>query len=633
MNKSINEIKNNSYDVIVIGGGHAGVEAALACARLNQKTLLLVGNISKIASMPCNPSIGGPAKGIIVREIDALGGQMGITTDKTLLQLKMLNSSKGPAVRALRAQADKTTYPKYMQDTIFNTPNIDVSEGYVTSLLTKDKKVIKGVVFENEEIYSKTVIIASGTYLASCVLCGSTSIPSGPEEQPTTTKLSECLRDLGIELIRLKTGTPARIQKDSIDYSKMSIQYGDEKLYKFSETTDSVRPLEQQVVCYLTYTTPETHRIINENLHKSSMYSGLVTGVGPRYCPSIEDKLVRFADKERHQLFIEPEGEYIDEMYIQGFSTSMPHDIQELMIRSLPGLENAVIRKYAYAIEYDAINPLQLKSSLEIKNIDGLFFAGQVNGTSGYEEAACQGLMAGINASLKLLGKEPLVLRRDEAYIGVLIDDLITKGVRDPYRMLTSRAEFRLLLRHDNSEQRLIEHGHNVGLISEERYNNYISKEKAKTDLIDVLKENTITPTPEVNDYFNNKNIALITGRVSAYDLLKRPEIDFEDIKILFKDINISLDETSLEQILISIKYEGYIIKEYKQAKKFQVLETKKIPQDIDYDIIPNIASEARDKLKKVRPETISQASRISGVNPSDISILLVYLESRKNNG
>ena len=633
MNKSINEIKNNSYDVIVIGGGHAGVEAALACARLNQKTLLLVGNISKIASMPCNPSIGGPAKGIIVREIDALGGQMGITTDKTLLQLKMLNSSKGPAVRALRAQADKTTYPKYMQDTIFNTPNIDVCEGYVTSLLTEDKKVIKGVVFENEEIYSKSVIIASGTYLASCVLCGSTSIPSGPEEQPTTTKLSECLRDLGIELIRLKTGTPARIQKDSIDYSKMSIQYGDEKLYKFSETTDSVRKLEDQVVCYLTYTTPETHRIINENLHKSSMYSGLVTGVGPRYCPSIEDKLVRFADKERHQLFIEPEGEFIDEMYIQGFSTSMPHDIQELMIRSLPGLENAVIRKYAYAIEYDAINPLQLKSSLEIKNIDGLFFAGQVNGTSGYEEAACQGLMAGINASLKLLGKEPLVLRRDEAYIGVLIDDLITKGVRDPYRMLTSRAEFRLLLRHDNSEQRLIEHGHNVGLISEERYNNYLSKEKAKTDLIEVLKENTITPTPEVNDYFNNKNIALITGRVSAYDLLKRPEIDFKDIKILFKDIDISLDETSLEQILISIKYEGYIVKEYKQAKKFQVLETKKIPQDIDYDIIPNIASEARDKLKKVRPETISQASRISGVNPSDISILLVYLESRKNNG
>ena len=631
--KSIIEAKNIKYDVIVIGGGHAGVEAALACARLNQKTLLLVGNISKIASMPCNPSIGGPAKGIIVREIDALGGQMGVTTDKTLLQLKMLNSSKGPAVRALRAQADKTTYPKYMQDVIFSNENIDVLEGYVTSLLTEDKKIVKGVVFEGEEIYSKSVIIASGTYLSSCVLVGSTSTPSGPEEQPTTTELSACLRDLGIELIRLKTGTPARIQKDSIDYSKMSIQYGDEKLYKFSETTDTVRKYEDQVVCYLTYTTPLTHKIINENLGKSSMYSGLVTGVGPRYCPSIEDKLVRFADKERHQLFIEPEGEYIDEMYIQGFSTSMPHDIQELMIRSLPGLENAVIRKYAYAIEYDAINPLQLKSSLEIKNVENLYFAGQVNGTSGYEEAACQGLMAGINAALKLQGKDPLVLRRDEAYIGVLIDDLITKGVRDPYRMLTSRAEFRLLLRHDNSEQRLINHGHNVGLISEERYSNYLSKEQAKADLVELLKESSITPTLEVNEYFNNKNIALLTGRVSAYDLLKRPEIDFEDIKILFKDIDITLDETSLEQILISIKYEGYIVKEYKQAKKFQVLETKKIPADIDYDVIPNIASEAKDKLKKVKPETISQASRISGVNPSDISILLVYLESRKNNG
>ena len=628
--KSINEIKNSNYDIIVIGGGHAGVEAALACARLNNKTLLLVGNISKIASMPCNPSIGGPAKGIIVREIDALGGEMGIATDKTLLQLKMLNSSKGPAVRALRAQADKTTYPKYMQDVIFNTPNLDVCEGYVTSLLTENKNKITGVVFEREEIYSKAVIIASGTYLSSCVLCGFTSTPSGPEDQPTTTELSASLRDLGIELIRLKTGTPPRIQKDSIDYSKMSIQYGDEKLYKFSETTESIRPLEQQVVCYLTYTTPETHRIIKENLHRSSMYSGLVTGVGPRYCPSIEDKIVRFADKERHQLFIEPEGTEIDEMYVQGFSTSMPHDVQEIMVHSLPGLENAIITKYAYAIEYDAINPLQLKASLEIKSVDGLFFAGQVNGTSGYEEAACQGLIAGINASLKLQGKEPLVLRRDEAYTGVLIDDLITKGVKDPYRMLTSRAEFRLLLRHDNSEQRLIEYGHQVGLISEERYQKYLTKENNKQQLIDTLKENYITPTTEVNTYFANKNISLLTGKVSGYDLLKRPEIDFEDIRILFPNIEINLDETSLEQILIAIKYEGYIIKEYKQAKKFQVLETKKIPVDIDYDAIPNIASEARDKLKKVRPETISQASRISGVNPSDISILLVYLESRK---
>lgn len=626
----IKQIKDNKYDIIVIGGGHAGVEAALACARMKHKTLMLVGNIKKIASMPCNPSIGGPAKGIIVREIDALGGEMGVATDKTLLQLKMLNSSKGPAVRALRAQADKTTYPNYMQNTIFNTPNLDVLEGYVTSLLTNDEKQIKGVVFENQEIYSQAVIIASGTYLSSCVLCGFTSIPSGPEDQPTTTKLSESLRSLGIELIRLKTGTPPRIKKDSIDYDKMSIQYGDEKLYKFSETTSSVRNFKDQVVCYLTYTTPETHRIIKENLQKSSMYSGLVTGVGPRYCPSIEDKIVRFADKERHQLFVEPEGEYIDEMYLQGFSTSMPHDIQELMVHSLPGLENAVITKYAYAIEYDAINPLQLKASLEIKNVPGLYFAGQVNGTSGYEEAAGQGLIAGINASLKLEGKEPLVLRRDEAYIGVLIDDLITKGVKDPYRMLTSRAEFRLLLRHDNSEQRLITYGHNVGLISNERYQTYLNKEQAKLDLINILKDNTITPTIEINKYFNDHNISLLTGRISAYDLLKRPEISFEDIKVLFPAINISLDETSLEQIMISIKYEGYIVKEFKEAKKFQVLETKKIPDDIDYDLIPNIASEAKDKLKKVKPETISQASRISGVNPSDISILLVYLESRK---
>ena len=624
-------MKNNCYDIIVIGGGHAGVEAALAAARLNKKTLMLVGSINRIANMPCNPSIGGPAKGIIVREIDALGGEMGIATDKTLLQLKMLNGSKGPAVRALRAQADKTTYPEYMKNVIFSTPNLDVKEGYVTSLISENK-VIKGVVFEREEIYCKIVIIASGTYLSSCILCGYTSTPSGPDNEPTTTELSESLRSLGIELIRLKTGTPPRIQKDSIDYSKTAIQYGDEKLYKFSETTDSVRPLNEQVPCYLTYTTEETHNIIKENLNKSSMYSGLVTGVGPRYCPSIEDKIVRFADKERHQLFIEPEGSQIDEMYIQGFSTSMPHDVQELMVHSLPGLENAIITKYAYAIEYDAINPLQLKSSLELKSIDGLFFAGQVNGTSGYEEAACQGLIAGINASLKLDGKEPLVLRRDEAYTGVLIDDLITKGVRDPYRMLTSRAEFRLLLRHDNSEQRLLEYGYQVGLISNDRYNKYCEKENNKNKLIEKLKEIHITPTSIVNDYFTKKQISLLTGKVSAYDLLKRPEIDFNDIKVLF-NIDIDLDETSQEQILISIKYEGYIAKEYKTAKKFQVMETKKIPVDIDYNIIPNIASEARDKLNKVRPETISQASRISGVNPSDISILLVYLESRKNNG
>lgn len=624
-------MNKKEYDIIVIGGGHAGIEAALACARTNNKTLMLVGSIKRIGNMPCNPSIGGPAKGIIVREIDALGGEMGIATDKTLLQLKMLNSSKGPAVRALRAQADKSTYPQYMQTLALSTPNLDVKEGYVTSLIAEDNTV-KGVVFENEEIYAKAVIIASGTYLSSCVLCGSTSRPSGPDNEPTTTLLSQSLRSLGLELIRLKTGTPPRIQKDSINYDVLEPQYGDKKLYRFSNTTEHIKPLYEQVVCYLTYTTPETHKIIRDNLLKSSMYSGLVTGVGPRYCPSIEDKIVRFADKERHQLFIEPEGTQIDEMYLQGFSTSMPHDIQELMVHSLPGLEHAIIKKYAYAIEYDAINPLELKSNLETKKINNLFFAGQVNGTSGYEEAACQGLMAGINASLKLQGKEPLVLRRDEAYIGVLIDDLITKGVRDPYRMLTSRAEFRLLLRHDNSEQRLIKYGHDVGLIGEDRYQKFLDKENNKNNLVKKLKEIKLTPTQNVIKYLEEHNMGPMNVKTSAYDLLKRPEMTLDNIEDLF-GIVVELDNDSKEELEIAIKYEGYIAKEYKLAQKFQVMETKKIPSDIDYDSIPNIASEAKDKLKKVKPETISQASRISGVNPSDISILLVYLESKKNNG
>ncbi|MCI5938628.1 MAG: tRNA uridine-5-carboxymethylaminomethyl(34) synthesis enzyme MnmG [Bacilli bacterium] len=624
-------MENKEYDIIVIGGGHAGIEAALASARMGNKTLMLVGSIKRIGNMPCNPSIGGPAKGIIVREIDALGGEMGIATDKTLLQLKMLNSSKGPAVRALRAQADKSTYPQYMQDLALSTPNLEVREGYVTSLIC-DNNIVKGVMFENEEINAKAVIIASGTYLSSCVLCGNTSRPSGPDNEPTTTLLSESLRSLGLELIRLKTGTPPRIQKDSIDYSVLEPQYGDKKSYRFSNTTEHIKPFKDQVVCYLTYTTSVTHQIIKDNLLKSSMYSGLVTGIGPRYCPSIEDKIVRFSDKERHQLFIEPEGTQIDEMYLQGFSTSMPHDIQELMVHSLPGLEHAVIRKYAYAIEYDAINPLELKSNLETKKIANLFFAGQVNGTSGYEEAACQGLMAGINASLKIKGKNPLVLRRDEAYIGVLIDDLITKGVRDPYRMLTSRAEFRLLLRHDNSEQRLIKYGHDIGLISEERYQKYLNKEENKKQLIEKLKDMKLTPTQSVVSYLNEHNMSPMNVKTSAYDLLKRPEMSLTNIEELF-NIKIDLDIDSQEELEIAIKYEGYIAKEYKMAQKFQVMETKKIPVDIDYDQIPNIASEAKDKLKKVRPETISQASRISGVNPSDVSILLVYLESKKNNG
>ena len=425
------------YDIIVIGGGHAGLEAALAGARTNQKTLMVVGSIKRIGNMPCNPSIGGPAKGVIVREIDALGGEMGKATDKTLLQLKMLNSSKGPAVRALRAQADKTTYPAYMRNLCLNTENLEVREAYVTSIITEEvnnKKKIKGIVIDGEKIYSKTVIIASGTYLDSCVLCGFTKTPSGPDQEPTTSLLSKSLREEGLELIRLKTGTPPRIAIDTIDYDKMEEQLGDEELYRFSEETkiEDIKPRSKQVKCWLTYTTSETHEIIKANLGKSSMYSGLVTGVGPRYCPSIEDKIVRFSDKPRHQLFVEPEGEQIPEMYLQGFSTSMPHDVQELMVHSLPGFEHCKIVKYAYAIEYDAINPLELKNNLETKKIEGLFFAGQVNGTSGYEEAACQGLMAGINASLKNRGMEPVVLRRDEAYIGVLIDDLVTKGTKEP---------------------------------------------------------------------------------------------------------------------------------------------------------------------------------------------------------
>ena len=623
------------YDIIVIGGGHAGIEAALAGARTNQKTLMIVGSIKRIGSMPCNPSIGGPAKGVIVREIDALGGEMAKATDKTLLQLKMLNSSKGPAVRALRAQADKTTYPAYMRDICFNTKNLEVKEAYVTKINTIEEngiKKIKSIIVDEEEIETKTLIIASGTYLDSCVLCGFTKTPSGPDNEPTTSLLSKSLKEEGLELIRLKTGTPPRIKIDTIDYDEMEVQYGDDALYRFSEETkiEDIKRKENQVKCYLTYTTEETHNIIKANLNKSSMYSGLVTGVGPRYCPSIEDKIVRFSDKPRHQLFVEPEGTGIDEMYLQGFSTSMPHDVQELMVHSLPGFKHCTISKYAYAIEYDAINPLELKNNLETKKIDGLFFAGQVNGTSGYEEAACQGLIAGINASLKNRNMEPVVLRRDEAYTGVLIDDLITKGVRDPYRMLTSRAEFRLILRHDNSDERLLKYGHYAGLISEERWNRYLNKKNKFENIYKELKESKINPKKEVNDYLESHNKGSICEKVSAYDLLKRPEINLDDIKTLY-NLNFDLDMFEEEELTIEIKYEGYIKKEYTLAKKMQSMENWKIPKDIDYDKIQNIASEAKDKLKKVMPATISQASRISGVNPADISILLVYLESYKS--
>ena len=620
--------KYDEYDAIVIGGGHSGLEAAFALARTNKKTLMIVGSVYRIATMPCNPSIGGPAKGVIVREIDALGGEMGKATDATLLQLKMLNSSKGPAVRALRAQADKIEYPRYMMNVVKQTKNLEVLEGYVTCVNVDEDRKVKSIIVNEEEIKTKTIIIASGTYLDSCILCGHTKYQSGPNDEPTTSLLSKSLKQEGLELIRLKTGTPARIAIDSIDYSVLEPQYGDDVPHRFSETTKNIIPLEKQVTVYLTYTTPETHKIIRDNLEKSSMYSGLVVGVGPRYCPSIEDKLVRFADKERHQLFIEPEGREIPEMYIQGFSTSMPHDVQDLMIRSLPGFKNAIINKYAYAIEYDAINPLELKGNLETKKIENLFFAGQVNGTSGYEEAACQGLMAGINASLKIDGKAPLILKRNEAYIGVLIDDLITKGVRDPYRMLTSRAEYRLLLRHDNSEARLIKYGHDVGLISDERYNSFLLRYKRFEELDNELSEIKFNPTNEINNYLMEKGLDVINQKTSAYDLLKRPNLNLKDVEYLSKK-EFGLDEFQEDEYVIRIKYEGYIKKEERMAQKMLQMESRIIPDDINYDEIPNIASEAKDKLKKVRPTNISQASRISGVNPSDISILLVYLEGR----
>ena len=626
----MNNIKE-IYDCIVIGAGHAGLEAAMASARLGNKTLMICGNFKKIANMPCNPSIGGPAKGIIVREIDALGGCMGKAIDATLLQIKMLNYSKGPAVWALRAQADKDTYPAYMIDLVTHQENLDMLEDLVSDIFINENSEVTSIkTVGGKLIYTTNIIVTTGTYLDSCVLCGSESTPSGPDGQTTTALLSRSLEKLGLKLIRLKTGTPPRVLKSSINYDILEKQYGDKKELRFSDETKDVVPFEKQCVCYLTYTTQKTHEIIKANLHRSSMYSGLVKGVGPRYCPSIEDKVVRFSDKERHQLFIEPEGMSRDEDYIQGFSTSLPHDVQEEMIHTIPGLENCIITKYAYAIEYDAIDPLELKPSLETKKIKGLFFAGQVNGTSGYEEAACQGLMAGINSSQALKNKEALVLRRDEAYIGVLIDDLITKGVKDPYRMLTSRAEYRLLLRNDNSEDRLLKYGHEVGLVSDARYNHYLDECKKMEDMVTYLKETYLTPTKEVNDYLINNGKDVVNNKVSAFDLLKRPEIDFNDLEELLNQ-ELVLDKKLKEQIEINTKYDGYIQKAYKQASKMLVMETRKIPEDIDYNLIPNIASEAKDKLNKVRPLTISQASRISGVNPSDISILLVYLENYKH--
>ena len=615
-----------NYQIIVVGGGHAGCEAALASARTGNKTLLITGNISNIADMPCNPSIGGSAKGIVVREIDALGGEMGINADKSLIQIKMLNSGKGPAVQSLRAQADKVTYPKEMLKTLQSTPNLEIIEGMVENLIVKNN-IAKGVILEDEtKIFSDIVILTTGTYLAADILVGSTRRREGPHGERPSNHLSDNLKKLGFNIIRLKTGTPQRLDKNTINFDVTKEEKGDSVYHTFSYDYEPFYKIEDQVPCYLVYTNNKTHEIIRNNLNKSSMYGGLddIKGVGPRYCPSIEDKIVRFADKEKHQLFLEPESLYYDDIYLQGFSTSMPYDVQEEMVHSIPGLENAKILKYAYAIEYDAIYPTQLKQSLETKIIENLFTAGQINGTSGYEEAAGQGLIAGINANLKLKGKEPLILKRHESYIGVLIDDLVTKGVRDPYRLLTSRAEYRLLLRNDNADLRLREYGRSVGLIDEKRYNKFLNKKNNIESLIEYLKNNKLTPTIEVNEYLASINSTPLKDGITLYDLLKRPEISIENIKNFY---TIEYTDEVIKHAEIAIKYEGYIKKAYKEAEKMVDLDNKKIPENIDYDKIHNLASEAKQKLKEIRPTSIGQALRISGVNPADISILMVYIK------
>ena len=615
------------YDVLVVGGGHAGCEASLAAARMGMNTILVTGNINNIADMPCNPSIGGPAKGIVVREIDALGGEMGKNTDKSFLQMKMLNTKKGPAVRALRAQADKTTYKEEMLKTLKNQNNLTIKEGMVEDLIVNDNK-IGGIVLANgEKIESKTVILTTGTYLKGAILFGDTKYSGGPHGEEPSLHLSDKLRDLGFTIKRLKTGTPPRIEKSSIDFSKTKLEPGDDVCHNFSFSNKIEYDVNDQIPCHLIYTTPKTHEIINNNLEKSSMYGGYVEGVGPRYCPSIEDKIVRFKDKERHQLFLEPESLFYDDIYIQGFSTSMPHDVQEEMVHSLPGLENAKILKYAYAIEYDAIDSRQLKPNLETKVIDGLFTAGQINGTSGYEEAAGQGLIAGINASLKIKGEEPLILKRNEAYIGVLIDDLIVKGVIDPYRLLTSRAEYRLLLRHDNADIRLREYGHKIGLVTDEEYSKFKKKISDIEELTNKLKEIKLTPKAEINQYLDSLNSSRLLDGIHLYDLVKRTEIKITDVtRFLDKEY----DEDVLEQVEINIKYEGYINKELVEVNKMLEYEEIIIPEDIDYSNVTNLASEATQKLNEIRPISIGQAMRISGVNPADITVLMMYLKKGK---
>ena len=616
------------YDIAVIGAGHAGCEAALAAARMGMKTLLFSISLEAVANMPCNPHIGGSSKGHLVREIDCLGGEMGKNIDKTFTQLRMLNTSKGPAVYSLRAQADRKQYQAEMKHTLEKQKNLYLKQAEIVDITIEEGKV-KSLETNIGAIYEvDSIIVATGTYLKGKIYIGETSFESGPDGVFPANKLSEALKREGVELVRFKTGTPARINKNSIDFSKMEIQEGDERPEAFS-FEDEIDSNVEQLPCYLTYTNERTHDIIRKNLHRSPLYGGEITGTGPRYCPSIEDKVVRFADKERHQIFVEPIGRNTDEMYIQGMSSSLPEDVQIAMYRTIPGLENAEFTRPAYAIEYDCINPSDLKLSLEYKKFDGLFFAGQTNGTSGYEEAACQGLIAGINASLKLQGKEPVILDRSQAYIGVLIDDIVTKGTNEPYRMMTSRAEYRLLLRQDNADIRLLEIGHSVGLVSDERYEKFLNKKKKIEEEIERVRDKTIKPTEKVNEFLRKFNSSEITTGVKLADLVKRSELTYEELTQIDED-RPNLEEQVQKEVGIELKYEGYIKLQAEQVEKFKKLEAKLLPKEINYEDIKGLRLEARQKLNKTRPNNVGQASRISGVSPADISVLLIYLETLK---